>query len=110
MPTTYPGRETQHDLGQGHSFTWLHNFDEELVGLVERHPTGDGSPDDTQYCGTQVAWVEVRTPTGGIAFEATHELVAGSPGDEQNLTVTPEVTCKYCPARGRIEGGKWVST
>src|SRR5437879_746741 len=37
MPTSYPGREDEHDLGDGHSFAWYVD-DDGAFGLIEHHP------------------------------------------------------------------------
>jgi hypothetical protein len=109
MPTTYPGRETQHDLGGGHSFTWLYNANAQLAGIVERHPKGQDAPDGAQYCGYYVAWTDLTTPTGGLICAANCHLLAGAPGTETQLATFGDAECPQCGTRGHIEAGKWVS-
>lgn len=109
MPTTYPGREDQHDLGDGHSFTWLYDQGDRLVGLIEHHPKGPDATPGAKYCGGYIAWVNTpAVPGGEAAWVAKHQLVAGSPGDEEHLTVSPSLLCRHCSSHGWIRNGKWV--
>lgn len=108
MPTPYPGRETEYDLGTGHSFVWLYAHDGDLVGLVEHHPKGPDATPGAMYCGGYVAWVnKPGTPHGHAAWVAKHQLVAGGPGDEEHLTIAPSLLCRQCPSHGFIRNGQW---
>ena len=40
VPTSYEGREDEHDLGDGHSFVWLEDGESQTIGLIEHHPKG----------------------------------------------------------------------
>jgi hypothetical protein len=110
MPTTYPGREDHHDLGDGHSFVWLSNQDGQVIGLIENHPKGPDARPGALHCGGYIAWAgEPAVPGGAPAWVAKHQLVAGGPGDEEHLTVSPSLQCRHCPSHGFIRDGKWVS-
>jgi hypothetical protein len=109
MATSYPGREDHHDLGHGHSFTWLCSHDGQLVGLTEYHPKGPNASPGAKYCGGYIAWVSRPAKPGGeAAWVGKHRLIAGGPGDEQHLTVTPSLLCRHCPSHGFIRDGQWV--
>jgi hypothetical protein len=110
MSTSYPGREDEHDLGNGHSFVWLSSKTEQVVGLIEHHPKGPDARPGAQYCGGYIAWVnEPAVPGGQAAWVASHQLIAGGPGDEGSLTVAPSLACRHCPSHGFIREGRWVS-
>lgn len=125
MPTPYPGRETEHDLGDGHSFAWSYaggdlgdpgprgfEVTRRLIGLVEHHPDLSppvftelpGEPRRRDYCGGYVAWVD--DPRSGTV--ARHRLVAGGPGDEEHLTLEPSLLCPRCGNHGFVRDGRWV--
>jgi hypothetical protein len=109
MSTVYPGREDEHDLGEGHSFTWLSNHSGDVIGLIEHHPKGPDATPGAKYCGGYIAWVnEPAVPGGPAAWVAKHQLVAGGPGDEASLTVSPSLACRNCPSQGFIRNGQWV--
>lgn len=101
--TPYEGREDEFDLGDGCSFTWLYaSGGEQLIGLIEYHPKPEGAPGI--YCGGYIAWVD----TGGNTGRAKHHLIAGSPGDEEHLTIHPSLLCRTCGHHGFIRDGRWV--
>jgi hypothetical protein len=104
VPTTYPGREDEHDLGDGHSFAWMYDSDSELYGLIEHHPKGPDAHPDALHCGGYIAW---RQPKGQNV-SLNHQLVAGGPGDEVSVTVSPSLQCRSCPSHGFIRDGRWV--
>jgi hypothetical protein len=109
MPTLYEGREHEHDLGGGHSFTWLHNETGELVGLMEHHPKGPNAPPGARYCGGYVAWLPAAAQAGIPRDLAVHhQLMAGAPGDEASLTVWPSLACHRCTSHGFIRDGRWT--
>ncbi|HEX3778419.1 MAG TPA: DUF6527 family protein [Pseudonocardiaceae bacterium] len=108
MPTTYEGREDQHDLGTGHSFVWLQNSAGQTVGLIEHHPKGPDALPGALYCGGYVAWVPEAEQAVPTAWKANHHLVAGGPGDEEHLTLSPSLACRHCPSHGFIRDGRWV--
>lgn len=109
MPTPYPGREDEHDLGDGHSFVWLVDHSFAVIGLVEHHPAGLGHPAGAVYCGGYVAWVEAAAQVGVTPpYVARHRLVAGGPDDPGALTVEPSLACRHCPSHGFVRGGRWV--
>lgn len=105
MTTTYPGRENEFDLGDGHSFTWLIGPDGTCAGLIEHHPPGrDAIRPERSYCGGSVFW---QKSTDNSWDDAYHELRAGSPGDEAHLTVHPSLLCPACGRHGWIRDGVW---
>ena len=86
MPTGYPGRAGDYDLGGGHSAAW------EDGGLTERHLYG---------------------PSGGwhgfdIDLTISGMLTGGGPGDEQHLTVAVALECPLCGITGSITAGQWI--
>ena len=96
MSTGYPGRETQFDLGGGHSFAWPADLDPQAIpyGIIEAHFYGDRG-----------GWHSfLLTFTGSGAGQ----LLAGSPGIEPALTVQGPVTCPACGIRGQIIAGRWL--
>jgi hypothetical protein len=98
--TPYEGREDEFDLGGGYSFTWL-TEDGQVIGLIEHHPKPEGGPG--LYCGGYISWVP------GGTRSAKHQLVAGSPGDEEHLTISPSLLCRTCGNHGFIRDGKRVT-
>lgn len=108
MPTSYPGREEEHDLGDGHSFRWLTDKDGNLFGLVEHHPPGPDARPGAQMCGGYVAWRQPAASAGAMPYVLNHQLVAGGLGDEAALTLSPSLLCGYCPSHGWIRGGRWI--
>ena len=102
MSTTYPGREDEHDLGDGFSFAWMTAANDEVVGLYEHHPVGP----DGKYCGGYIAW---KQPVNEPNTAVRHELVAGGPGDESSLTIAPSLLCRACGNHGFIRDGRWES-
>jgi hypothetical protein len=108
MPTTYLARDHEHDLGDGHSFVWTEQ-DGRVVGLIEHHPPGPHATPTAKYCGGYIAWVAApAVPGKRPEWVARHQLVAGGPGDETHLTITPSLACRHCPSHGWIRDGKWV--
>jgi hypothetical protein len=103
MPTSYPGREDEHDLGDGHSFAWYVD-DDGAYGLIEHHPPGPNATPTAQMCGGYIAW---RQPPGR-QFGINHLLVSGGPGDEESLTISPSLACRGCSSHGFIRDGKWI--
>lgn len=106
MPTSYPGREDEHDLGDGHSFNWYVD-DDGAFGLIEHHPPGPDAPDGARMCGGYIAWRQPVSPPGQ-SLAANHQLVSGGPGDEASLTVAPSLACRSCPSHGFIRDGRWI--
>jgi hypothetical protein len=83
MPTSYEGREDEHDLGDGHSFVWLRTSAGQTIGLIEHHPKGLDATPGALYCGGYIAWVTEEAQQGvHPAWTARHQLLAGGPGDE----------------------------
>lgn len=110
MPTTYEGREDEHDLGDGHSFAWLVNEAGQTVGLMEHHPKGPDASPGAKYCGGYVAWVPAEAQRGvPRPLTVRHQLVAGGPGDEASLTLSPSLQCRRCHSNGWIRDGRWVA-
>ena len=108
MPTTYSGREDEHDLGNGHSFVWLADGEGNTIGLIEHHPAAPGAPPGVRYCGGYVAWVSEEAQRGvHPAWTARHQLLAGGPGDEASLTLAPSLACRLCQSHGFIRSGRW---
>lgn len=108
MPTSYPGREDEHDLGDGHSFTWLQDGAGRTIGLIEHHPKGPDARPEALHCGGYVAWIPEEAQQGvHPAWTARHQLLAGGPGDEASLTIAPSLACRHCPSHGWIQGGRW---
>jgi hypothetical protein len=106
MTTVYPGREDEHDLGDGHSFTWMSDQTDTIIGLIEHHSaTAENEVRGHKYCGGYIAWM---TPPDGSVTASRHQLVAGGPGDEGSLTVAPSLACRSCPSHGFIRNGIWV--
>ena len=88
MPTPYPGRTRDYDLGRGHSAAWAADGT-----LTERHGYG---------------------PSGGwhgfpVDLAGTGALAAGSPDDPARLTIAVQLTCPLCGITGRIISGRWVA-
>jgi hypothetical protein len=109
MPTSYPGREHEHDLGEGHSYTWLYSSTGQVIGLIEHHPKGPDARPEALYCGGYVAWApDDAQPGVHPPWAAWHQLVAGGPGDEEHLTIAPSLACRTCPSHGWIRDGHWV--
>lgn len=108
MPTSYEGREDDHDLGDGHSFVWIHDQADQVIGLIEHHPKGQDAAPSAVYCGGYIAWVPESEQQIEQPFTARHQLVAGGPGDEGALTIAPSLACRHCPSHGFIRGGRWV--
>lgn len=108
MTTSYPGREDQHDLGDGHSFVWLQNRAGQTIGLIEHHPKGPDARPGALYCGGYVAWVPEVEQQSTPTWTARHQLLAGGPGDEASLTIAPSLACRHCPSHGFIRGGRWI--
>lgn len=108
MPTSYPGREEHHDLGDGHSFVWLHDQGGRVIGIIENHPKGPDARPGALHCGGYVAWVPRDQQSGTTPWAANHQLVAGGPGDEEHLTLAPSLACRNCPSHGFIRDGRWV--
>lgn len=102
MTTEYEGREDEHDLGSGHSFSWLYNSGGKLVGIIEHHPKGPNAAPGSLYCGGYVSW---DTDSG---MKSNHQLVAGEPGQEEHLTLSPSLLCRTCGDHGFIRDGRWV--
>jgi hypothetical protein len=109
VPTSYPGREDEHDLGDGHSFVWLQNQAGQTIGLIEHHPKGPDATPGALYCGGYVAWVPEAEQQSTPAWTARHQLLAGCPGDEAALTIAPSLACRHCPSHGWIRDGRWQS-
>lgn len=110
MGVPYNGREDEHDLGDGHSFVWLLDQADNVIGLIEHHPAAPGGPPGARYCGGYVAWVAADAQQGASpGFTARHQLVSGGPGDEEHLTIYPSLACRHCPSHGFIRDGRWVS-
>jgi hypothetical protein len=105
MPTSYPGREDEHDLGQGHSFAW-YSDEQGVFGLIEHHPPGPDAQSGARMCGGYVAWRQPVPPNGHTAVN--HQLIAGAPGEEASLTVAPSLLCRTCGNHGFIREGRWV--
>lgn len=104
MPTSYPGREDDFDLGNGHSFRWY--LDEAgAFGLIEHHPPGPDASPGALMCGGYVAW---RKPVPRGHAAVNHQLIAGGPGDETLLTIAPSLQCRSCPSHGFIRDGRWI--
>lgn len=101
----YPGREREFDLGEGHSFTWLTDSGGQVIGLIEHHRPGPAARPGAQYCGGYVAW---RAADGEPGLAARHQLVAGGPGAEDELTISPSLACRSCPSHGFIRDGRWI--
>lgn len=108
MPTSYPGREEHNDLGNGHSFVWMCDRSGQAIGLIEHHPKGPNATPGAKYCGGYVAWVPAAEQDVATPWTANHQLIAGSPGDEQHLTLAPSLACRNCPSHGFIRDGQWV--
>lgn len=109
MATGYEGREDEHDLGAGHSFAWLQDGAGQTIGLIEHHPKGSDATRGARCCGGYVAWIPEGAQRGvHPAWTARHQLVAGGPGDEASLTISPSLACRHCPSHGFIRDGKWV--
>lgn len=105
MPTSYPGREHEHDLGNGSSFVWMAAPDGTAYGLIEHHPPSpEHAAKGSLYCGGYIAWT---APDGDTVTTAKHQLVAGGPGDEQHLTISPSLLCRTCGNHGWIRDGAW---
>lgn len=110
MSTTYPGREDEHDLGDGHSFVWLSSKRQQVIGLIEHHPKGPDARPGALHCGGYIAWVpEEAQQSVHPPWTARHQLLAGGPGDEGSLTVAPSLACRHCPSHGFIQEGRWVA-
>lgn len=105
MPTTYPGREDDYDLGNGCSFAWLTDATDQVIGLVETHPHRGESDSGTETCGGYVAWISDEDHH----VTAKHHLARGGPGEEDHLTVTPSLLCPRCGNHGFITDGRWIS-
>jgi hypothetical protein len=105
VPTPYPGRADEHDLGDGHSFVWMIDADGEPFGLIEHHPAGPDASPGSLYCGGYIAW---RRPADDSRIAVKHQLVAGGRGEEAVLTVAPSLQCRSCPSHGFITNGRWV--
>lgn len=110
MPTEYPLREAEFDLGGGHSFDWLTDRGgERVVGLVEHHPKPADAPAGDRYCGGYAYWeAEALRPDRPPSRVPGHRLVVGGPGDERRLTVEPSLVCRSCDSHGSIRDGRWV--
>jgi hypothetical protein len=109
VPTSYPGREEHHDLGDGHSFVWILDRSGQAVGLMEHHPKGPNATPGALYCGGYVCWTPADEQDVATPWTASnHQLVAGGLGDEQHLTLAPSLACRHCPSHGFIRGGRWV--
>jgi hypothetical protein len=110
MATSYAGREGEFELGDGHSFVWLTSSAGQTVGLIEHHPAGPNAPAGALHCGGYVAWVPEEAQRGvHPPWTARHQLVAGGPGDEEHLTLSPSLACRTCPSHGFIRHGRWVA-
>lgn len=105
MPTSYPGREDEHDLGNGHSFTWMTDQAGAVFGLIAHHPPGPDSTPGSLYCGGYIAW---SRSSSGAPEHPHHQLVAGGPGMESTLTVHPSLLCRTCKNHGWIRQGRWT--
>jgi len=109
VSTSYPGREDEHDLGDGHSFVWLGDREGNVIGLIEHHPNGPDATPGAKYCGGYVAWVASNAQRGvSPPYTARHQLVAGGPGAEDALTIAPSLACRNCSSHGFIRDGRWV--
>lgn len=109
MTTDYPGREDHYDLGNGHSFVWMRNQAGEVIGLIENHPKGPDAHPNALHCGGYIAWIPApAVPGKSPAWAARHQLVAGGPGEEDKLTISPSLQCRSCPNHGFIRDGRWV--
>jgi hypothetical protein len=109
MTTTYDGREDEHDLGNGHSFVWIQDGASQTIGLIEHHPKGPDARPGALHCGGFIAWVPEEAQQGKQArWTARHQLVAGGPGDEEHLTISPSLACRTCPSHGFIQDGRWI--
>lgn len=102
MPTSYPGREDEFDLGKGHSFRWFED-EEGIFGLIEHHPVSAAGI-GYEVCGGYIAWRESQD----LASVSKHQLVSGGPGEEEKLTISPSIQCRECSNHGFIKDGKWV--
>lgn len=125
---------TRHDLGSGHSFTWLvadpathptedarllhwgddaaphgspdHGGDT-LVGIIHWHPRPDGQPGDLDegMCGGAVLFVRSTSPSE--AQRPIWELHSLDP-----LHLEPSILCNAakggCGSHGWIRDGRWV--
>jgi hypothetical protein len=110
MPTSYEGREDEHDLGDGHSFVWLQDGAGQTIGLIEHHPKAPDARPSALHCGGYVAWISEEAQRGvHPAWTARHQLLAGGPGDEASLTIAPSLACRHCPSHGFIRSGRWVA-
>lgn len=97
MPTTYLGREDEHDLGEGRSFVWLVDAYGKAFGIVEHHPAPGGQ--EGAYCGGYVAW---RVPADEGAIPR-HKLITEDP-----LHIEPSLLCRTCGHHGWIRDGRWL--
>jgi len=112
MTTTYENRETEIDLGGGHSYQWMQDGyigpptpEHKIIGLVEHHPHAVDDDHPFGYCGGYIAWVASSRKGGWVTVR--HELVSGSPGDEEHVTISPSLLCPLCHNHGYIRDGKW---
>jgi hypothetical protein len=112
MSTLYAGREDEIDLGEGHSYLWMHDGyfgpkvpEHKIIGLIEHHPHLIDADHPFGYCGGYVAWTPSSRKGGWITVR--HELVSGSPGDEAHVTIAPSLNCPMCASHGFIRAGKW---
>lgn len=110
MTTTYPGREDHHDLGDGHSFTWLRDLTGKLIGLTEYHLPGPEALPGALYCGGYIAWGASDADAGKAPpwRLSGHTLERGGPGDAEHLTIAPSLACRHCPCHGWIRDGVWI--
>lgn len=106
MPTSYEGREDDHDLGGGRSFRWLVDEDGRRFGIIEHHP----KPDDPSglRCGGYVAW---RNPSGNPDDQTVeaHIVVRHRLVSEEPLTIEPSLLCRTCGHHGWVRDGRWVA-
>jgi hypothetical protein len=99
-------REDEHDLGEGHSFVWMSDG-VKVIGLIESHPHPVDEAHPFGFCGGWIRWARSSKQDSSMA-EPRHQLVTGSPGDEDNVTISPSLACIRCPSHGYIRAGKWV--
>jgi len=81
------------DLGYGHTFEVVLDSDEQLIGWLHTHSDARNPADLCQ------SFCAVRPLNGS----PVHTVVEVSP-----LTLSPDLQCSSCGARGYVREGKWV--
>lgn len=110
-----------HDLGEGHSFSWLWCrpsgagsdwdvaddgvFPDDVVGIIERHTPPPGAvnphtPDGSWPGGYCEGFVTFRN-------DRMHDGALWKVESWEPLTITPSVHCTTCGAHGFITDGRW---